>query len=206
MRCCARRCTTTCCPGERAELHLALARVLERTSRRARRARAPSSRRRSPITTPQPATSPRRSARWSARRRAAETRARLRRGGGPGRARARAVAARARSPSAVELDHVELLVDGGAAHTRAAAIPLAREVLLQEALGELDPERDPRRYSDAAGSLARPNGRSTAGRKASRRPSGRLRCCPPATKAASGALCCPGLRGRGSCAAASGRR
>ncbi len=29
MRCCARRCTTTCCPGERGELHIALARELE---------------------------------------------------------------------------------------------------------------------------------------------------------------------------------
>ena len=49
--------TTTCCPGERSELHLALARALEERVEVARRPRARARRRRSPTTTPPPATS-----------------------------------------------------------------------------------------------------------------------------------------------------
>jgi ATP/maltotriose-dependent transcriptional regulator MalT len=54
----------------------------------------------------------------------------------------------------IPLDHVELLCLAAAAHRAADGEPRA-ETLLKRALGELDPEADPRRYSELLDDLSR---------------------------------------------------
>jgi DNA-binding CsgD family transcriptional regulator len=140
-------------PGERAELHLALARVLERTCSSNRDAEAELTARIAyhyAAAGDQPAalTAMVNAARAAGRIHAYGEKADL-------AERALELWARVPDPEALTgLDHVELLSMAAGAHARTADSARC-EVLLQEALRELDPERDPRRYSALLGSLAR---------------------------------------------------
>ena len=142
-------------PGERTEMHAALARALEDTDR-GRRARRPHHRRRWRITGPPPATSRRRSRPRCARRTGRRARERLRRGAGAVRARARRCGSGCRTPRRSQgIDQIELLqprrrrrgsggragAPGGPASARAPSwwtprpIP-RRAALLQERLSQ----------------------------------------------------------------------
>ena len=140
-------------PGERAELHLALARVLERTCSSNRDAEAELTARIAyhyAAAGDQPAalTAMVNAARAAGRIHAYGEKADL-------AERALELWARVPDPQALAgLDRVELLSMAAGAHARTGDSARC-EVLLQEGLRELDPERDPRRYSALLGSLAR---------------------------------------------------
>jgi ATP/maltotriose-dependent transcriptional regulator MalT len=140
-------------PGERAELHLALARVLERTCSSNRDAEAELTARIAyhyAAAGDQPAalTAMVNAARAAGRIHAYGEKADL-------AERGLELWPRVPDPQALTgLDYVELVAMAAGAHSLSGDIGRC-EVLLQEALRELDPERDPRRYSGLLGSLAR---------------------------------------------------
>ena len=140
-------------PGERAELHLALARVLERTCSSNRDAEAELTARIAyhyAAGGDQPAalTAMVNAARAAGRIHAYGEKADL-------AEKALELWARVPEPEALTgLDHVELLSMAAGAHSLSGDIGRC-EVLLQEGLRELDPDDDPRRYSALLGRLAR---------------------------------------------------
>ncbi|HZO77948.1 MAG TPA: AAA family ATPase [Solirubrobacteraceae bacterium] len=140
-------------PGERSELHLALARVLEQQCSANRDAEAELTARIAyhyAAAGDQPAalTAMVNAARAAGRIHAYGEKADL-------AERALELWARVPNPQALAgLDHVELLSLAAGAHARTGDSARC-EVLLQEGLRELDPESEPRRYSALLGSLAR---------------------------------------------------
>ena len=140
-------------PGERAELHLALARVLERRCSSNRDAEAELTARIAyhyAAAGEQPAalTAMVNAARAAGRIHAYGEKADL-------AERALELWPRVPEPDALAgLGHVELVSMAASAHSRSGDLARA-EVLYQEGIRELDPERDPRRYSVLLGDLAR---------------------------------------------------
>ncbi|MGN6169266.1 MAG: helix-turn-helix transcriptional regulator [Solirubrobacteraceae bacterium] len=140
-------------PGERAELHLALARVLERTCSSNRDAEAELTARIAyhyAAAGDQPAA-------LTAMVNAARAAGRIHAYGEKADLAERALELWPRVPdpqALLGIDHVELISMAAGAHSRSGEIGRC-EVLLQEGLRELEPESDPRRYSALLGSLAR---------------------------------------------------
>jgi DNA-binding CsgD family transcriptional regulator len=140
-------------PGERAELHLALARVLERRCSANRDAEAELTARIAyhyAAAGDQPAA-------LVAMVNAARAAGRIHAYGEKADLAERALELWPRVPdpeALAGLDHVELVSIAAGAHSRSGDIGRC-EVLLQEGLRELDPDRDPRRYSALLGRLAR---------------------------------------------------
>jgi ATP/maltotriose-dependent transcriptional regulator MalT len=140
-------------PGERAELHLALARVLEGTCSSNRDAEAELSARIAyhyDAAGDQPAalTAMVKAARAAGRIHAYGEQAEL-------VERALELWGRVSAPEALtKLDHVELVSMAAGAHARTGQLGRG-ETLYQQGLRELDPERESRRYSDLLGALAR---------------------------------------------------
>ena len=154
-RCCARPCTTTCCPGERGELHLALARAFEDRAELRGRSRRRAGRRRSPTTTPPPATSrPRCAPPCRPRSPPREVHAY----GEAADLAERALELWPRVPDADAADPAR--PRRAAARIAAAAHGVAgdrsrAEVLLSARAEELDPDADPRRYAELLARLSR---------------------------------------------------
>lgn len=140
-------------PGERAELHLALARALERQPSEDRDDEAELTARIAyhyAAAGDQPAA-------LAAMVKAARAAGRVHAYGEKAELSERALELWPRLPDAAELtgmEHVELLAMAAGAHSRSADLERS-EVLLREALRELDPELDPPRYSALLGALAR---------------------------------------------------
>ena len=140
-------------PGERSELHLALARALERETSASRDGEAELTARIAyhyAAAGEQPAA-------LAAMVKAAHAANKVHAYGEAADLAERALELWPRVPDAGELtglDHVELLAMAAAAHGRAGELDRS-EVLLRESLRELDPEADPRRYSKLLGRLAR---------------------------------------------------
>jgi ATP/maltotriose-dependent transcriptional regulator MalT len=140
-------------PGERSELHLALARVLERRGSQSRDDEAELTARIAfhyAAAGDQPAalTAMVEAARAAGRVHAYGEKADL-------AERALELWPRVPDPAALTgLDHVELITMAAGAHSRSADLERS-EVLLREGLRELDPDTDPRRYSALLGGLAR---------------------------------------------------
>ena len=195
--------TTTCCPASAAELHLALAQAFEQRPPASRTTRS-SAPRRSPATTPPPAISRRRCARASAPRGPPAT---VHAYGEAADLAERALELWPRVPDAEQLaglDHVDLSVAGGpGAHARRRPSP-GRGAAAERALEELDPERDPRRYSRVLGASRPDPVGAQSGRGGSRNRRRALALLPggeaePRTRPASW----PGWRAPGFSAAAS---
>jgi DNA-binding CsgD family transcriptional regulator len=140
-------------PGERSELHLALARALERETSESRDGEAELTARIAyhyAAAGEQPAA-------LAAMVKAARAANKVHAYGEAADLAERALELWARVPDAAELtglDHVALLAVAAAAHGRAGELDRS-EVLLRESLRELDSEAEPRRYSKLLGRLAR---------------------------------------------------
>lgn len=140
-------------PGERSELHLALARTLEQQTSSSRDGEAELTARIAyhyAAAGDQPAA-------LAAMVRAARAAGRIHAYGEKADLAERALELWPRVPdpeSLTGLDHVELISMAAGAHSRSGEIGRC-EVLLQEGLRELDADADPRRYSMLLGSLAR---------------------------------------------------
>jgi DNA-binding CsgD family transcriptional regulator len=140
-------------PGERSELHLALARVLERQGSQSRDDKAELTARIAfhyAAAGDQPAA-------LTATVEAARAAGRVHAYGEKADLAERALELWPRVPDPVGLtglDHVELITMAAGAHSRSADLERS-EVLLREGLRELDLDTDPRRYSALLGALAR---------------------------------------------------
>jgi ATP/maltotriose-dependent transcriptional regulator MalT len=140
-------------PGERSELHLALARVLEQRTSSSRDAEAELTAR----TAYHYAAAGDQSSALAAMVKAARAAGRVHAYGEAADLAERALELWPRVPDPAGLtglDHVELVALAAAAHSRSAELERS-EVLLREGLRELDPHNDPRRYSALLGRLAR---------------------------------------------------
>ena len=180
-------------PGERAELHRALARALER-ERPATAARAPSAPPRSRTTTSPPATSPRRSPRRCApasRRWTSRPTARARRCSS---ARSSCGTACPTPPALTGADEVELLERAAACHFFADDVQ--RSVTLCPArarAGRRGRRAAPRRLA-ATGCCSARCGRCCARRRRTRRSTAASRCSPTTGRAPSAPACSPARR------------
>jgi DNA-binding CsgD family transcriptional regulator len=140
-------------PGERSELHLALARALERETSESRDGEAELTARIAyhyAAAGEQPAA-------LAAMVKAAGAANKVHAYGEAADLAERALELWPRVPDAAELtglDHVALLAVAAAAHSRTGELERS-EVLLRESLRELDPAAEPRRYSKLLGRLAR---------------------------------------------------
>ena len=167
-------------PGERAELHLALARALEATRRRpARPRRRPPRRRHRPplLRRRRPAD---RAGRQRARRRGGRERARPRRGGGAVRARARSCGTACptprRSPGG---PRGRCCAAAAVGDRRASTSRRARRRCCAPRWPRSTSEADPLRAAVAAGPRSRTSSSTRAARARPRRRAGaRWRCCP----------------------------
>ena len=206
--CCARSCSTTCCPASGAELHLALARMLESPTARRARSPRPSAPRRSPATTPPPGEQPR-----GAARRASRPRARPMAVHAYGAAAdlaedalelwPRVAGRRGRSPASITSS---CCCSPPRAHAIGGDRPRVEALLAERAARAAG--RMPTRSAGRASSIVSPapSGRSTAASRGSRPPSGRWSCCPRTRACPSGRCCSRGSRGPACCAAACATR